>query len=60
MEEVLADTAYSGSTNLKLLQEQNITATIPLNPSVYSSNPARVMVLCMSKMQMLFNVQQGI
>lgn len=37
VEEVLADTAYSGSTNLKLLQEQNITATIPLNPSVYSS-----------------------
>lgn len=35
VDEVLADTAYSRVENLKLLQEQEITATIPLNPSVY-------------------------
>lgn len=38
VQEVLADTAYSGSVNLKLLQSENVVATIPLNPSVYSSN----------------------
>jgi transposase len=38
VEEVLADTAYSSSDNLKLLQQENVIATIPLNPSVYGSN----------------------
>ncbi|ARU61675.1 hypothetical protein CBW65_12085 [Tumebacillus avium] len=37
VEEVLADTAYSGSNNLKLLHELDITATIPLNPTVHTS-----------------------
>jgi hypothetical protein len=35
VEEVFADTAYSAKNNLKLLQGQNITASIPLNPVVY-------------------------
>jgi hypothetical protein len=35
VQEVLADTAYSRLENLKLLREKEITATIPLNPSVY-------------------------
>ena len=37
VKEVLADTAYSRSDNLKLLQQQDITATIPLNPAVHGA-----------------------
>ena len=33
--EVLADTAYSAKDNLTFMQKETITASIPLNPSVY-------------------------
>jgi transposase len=35
IEEVLADTAYSGKDNLSYLQKEEIIASIPLNPAVY-------------------------
>lgn len=37
VEEVLADTAYSGKDNLSFLQKEVITASIPLNPAVYGT-----------------------
>ena len=37
VKEVLADTANSRSDKLKLLQQQDITATIPLNPAVHGA-----------------------
>ena len=37
IEEVLADTAYSGKENLGFLQKEEIAASIPLNPAVYGT-----------------------
>jgi transposase len=37
IEEVLADTAYSGKDNLSFLQKGEIVASIPLNPAVYGT-----------------------
>lgn len=37
VEEVLADTAYSGKDNLSFLQKEEIKASIPLNPAVYGT-----------------------
>ena len=37
IEEVLADTAYSGKDNLSFLQTDQIKASIPLNPAVYGT-----------------------
>ncbi|WP_083388467.1 IS1182 family transposase [Anaerobacillus isosaccharinicus] len=37
LEEVLGDTAYSSKGNLSYLQEHDIKASIPLNPSVYGN-----------------------
>jgi transposase len=37
VEEVLADTAYSGKDNLSFLQGEEIIASIPLNPAVYGT-----------------------
>jgi transposase len=37
VEEVLADTAYSGKDNLSYLQKEEIKASIPLNPAVYGT-----------------------
>lgn len=37
VEEVFADTAYSGKDNLSFLQKEEIKASIPLNPAVYGT-----------------------
>jgi transposase len=37
IEEVFADTAYSGKDNLNFLQKEEIKASIPLNPAVYGT-----------------------
>ena len=37
IQEVMADTAYSGKDNLSFLQKEEIKASIPLNPAVYGT-----------------------
>lgn len=54
IEEVLADTAYSGKDNLSFLQKEEITASIPLNPAVYGTLVKKMYSNMTKKMMRLY------